>query len=184
MRSTLACASLAMALLATAACGGAGGERDNGEAAPTQVAADAPAASASAGANGANASDAAGGAPATAATAGDAPVAAALGKADAEAAVAALGVPLFPGATMVSSIVGDDAGQRGAMVTLETSATPAEVASFYRDRLGRAGFAIKAQANVGDVRLLGGEKGNRSLAIQVSQKQGGGSTVALVSGTR
>lgn len=106
------------------------------------------------------------------------------GDAGADAAVAALGVPLFPGATVVSSILGADGGERGAMVTIETRATPAEVASFYRDRLASAGFAIKAQANVGDVRIIGAEKGDRSLAVQVSTREGGGSTVALMGGAR
>jgi hypothetical protein len=106
------------------------------------------------------------------------------GEAGAEAAVAALGVPLFPGATVLSSIVGEEGGERGAMVTIETRATPADVANFYRDRLAGAGFTIKAQANVGDVRIIGAEKGDRSLAVQVSAKEGGGSTVALMGGAR
>lgn len=105
-------------------------------------------------------------------------------EADRQAAAEALGVPLYPGATVASAIVGSGDGGRGAMVTLETPALPAEVMSFYRERAAQAGFAVKAEVNAGTMRMLGAEKGERSLTIQVAPKEGGGSTVALLGGSR
>lgn len=105
-------------------------------------------------------------------------------EADRQAAAEALGVPLYPGATVASAIVGSGDGGRGAMVTLETPALPAEVMSFYRERAAQAGFAVKAEVNAGTMRMLGAEKGERSLTIQVAPREGGGSTVALLGGSR
>ena len=176
MRSTLVHAGSVLAVMAVAACGGGNDSSATSEAA-TATATPAQTASAVASAV------ASGGKTVSVATdTGSATLSA--GDAGAEAAAAALGVPLFPGATVVSSILGENDGERGAMVTIETRAAPAEVAGFYRDRLADAGFTIKAQANVGDVRIIGAEKGDRSLAVQVSTRQGGGSTVALMGGAR
>lgn len=105
-------------------------------------------------------------------------------EADRQTAAESLGVPLYPGATVASVIVGSGDGGRGAMVTLETPALPAEVMSFYRERAAQAGFSVKAEVNAGTMRMLGAEKGERSLTIQVAPKEGGGSTVALLGGSR
>ncbi len=103
---------------------------------------------------------------------------------DERTAVEALGVPLYPGARVASAIVGSGDGGRGAMVTLETTALPADVMGFYRERVAQAGYAVKAEVNTGSMRMLGAEKGQRSLTVQVSPKEGGGSTVALLAGSR
>jgi hypothetical protein len=171
MRSTLTGGGWAAAL-ALAAC--AGGD-EAATARPDGAAPGAPQAAASGGtaAPGSKAAPARDRAPPGAAPA-----------ADAAAAAAALGVPLYPGATLVSAIVGDAGGAGGAIVTIETRAPPADVARFYRERLAAAGYAIRAEANVGTVRLIGGETPARSLAVQVSAREGGGSTVALTAGGR
>ena len=177
MRSTLGRAGVVLAMLAAVAACNRGKESDtaseagNGEVTPAQAAT-------------ATASALASGGKSVTITTETGSATLSTDASDADAAVAALGVPLFPGATLVSSIVGEDGGKPGAMVTIETRATPPEVASFYRERLSGAGFTIKAQANVGDVRIIGAEKGERSLAVQVSAKEGGGSTVALMAGAR
>jgi hypothetical protein len=103
---------------------------------------------------------------------------------DQRSAAEALGVPLYPGARVASAIVGSGDGGRGAMVTLETTALPADVMGFYRERVAQAGYAVKAEVNTGSMRMLGAEKDNRSLTVQVAPKEGGGSTVALLAGSR
>jgi hypothetical protein len=79
------------------------------------------------------------------------------------------GFSIYPGAEVVSNIVFDQGGNGGAMVTMESSATPKEIADYYRKQAEAAGVEIQIDATVNGGAMVGGEgPGGMTFSINAS----------------
>jgi hypothetical protein len=60
-------------------------------------------------------------------------------------------LPLYPGATVTSSITGGNGTQKTVSVTFETNAAPAEVIAFYKEKAAAMGLGETLNADQGGV---------------------------------
>lgn len=75
---------------------------------------------------------------------------------------------IYPGATIQSAISGNEGGAKG-MVTMMTSAKMADVLAFYREKGSAAGLMVKAEAAMGNGRMLAmGPKDGGDSALNVT----------------
>ena len=89
-----------------------------------------------------------------------------------------LGLKLYPGANVQSSMSGVGDGKSGAMIVFESSDSQDEVIDFYKDQMKSKGIEVKAEINAGDMQMIGGE----GLNISVTKKDEGGVTATLIAG--
>ena len=90
--------------------------------------------------------------------------------------------PLYPGAVVATSVVGESGVGPGGFVTYRTEAPPKQVAAFYRDRMQKVGKPVTMDADVGGgVQMLtAGDTGEGKGGIQViASPSGKGSEVQL-----
>ena len=90
--------------------------------------------------------------------------------------------PLYPGAVVTTSVVGESGVGKGGSVTYRVTASPAAVIGFYEDRVKAAGKPVTMNAEMGaNVRMLtAGDSGDGKGAMQVIASPGGsGSEVQL-----
>lgn len=90
--------------------------------------------------------------------------------------------PLYPGAVVTTSVVGESGVGKGGSVTYRVTASPAAVIGFYEDRVKAAGKPVTMNAEMGaNVRMLtAGDSGDGKGAMQViASPAGGGSDVQL-----
>jgi ABC-type glycerol-3-phosphate transport system substrate-binding protein len=90
---------------------------------------------------------------------------------------------IYPGATIQSAISGNE-GEAKGMVTMMTSAKPADVLAFYREKGSAAGLSVKAEAAMGTGRMLAmGAKDGDDTALNITVTPAGdaeGQTVVAV----
>lgn len=90
--------------------------------------------------------------------------------------------PLYPGAVVTTSVVGESGVGKGGSVTYRASASPAAIIDFYEGRLKAAGKPVTMNAEMGaNVRMLtAGDSGEGRGAMQViASPSGSGSDVQL-----
>jgi len=89
-----------------------------------------------------------------------------------------MGLKLYPGATVQSSMTGAGEGKSGAMVVFQSSDSQDEVIAFYKDQMKSKGIEVKAEINAGDMQMIGGE----GLNVSVTKTGDGGVTATLIAG--
>lgn len=67
------------------------------------------------------------------------------------------GFTIYPGATVTTNTVFEEAGSKGALVTMETDAGPEELVAFYRQQAERAGVDITLDMTTDTMRMIGGK---------------------------
>ncbi len=90
--------------------------------------------------------------------------------------------PLYPGATVTNSVIGESGVGKGGSVVYKVAASPAAVIGFYEGKVKAAGKPITMNAEMGaNVRMLtAGDNGDGKGAVQViASPAGGGSEVQL-----
>ncbi len=94
-----------------------------------------------------------------------------------------MGVKLYPGANVQTSIKGMGDGQSGAMVVFKSDDSQAEVLDFYKDQMKSLGIDVRTEINTGDMKMIGGEqKGGEVFNVSVTKEQGGGVVANLLIG--
>ena len=95
------------------------------------------------------------------------------------------GFTLYPGAKVVSSTSVSAGGSNGAMVQLESPATPEEVVAFYRQEAEAAGIEIKMEMKANEAQIVSGESaGGLVFSINASPIDDGGTSATLTIGTK
>lgn len=90
--------------------------------------------------------------------------------------------PLYPGATVLTSVVGESGVGKGGSVTYRATANPAAIIDFYEGKVKAAGKPVTMNAEMGaNVRMLtAGDSGDGKGAMQViASPSGSGSEVQL-----
>lgn len=90
--------------------------------------------------------------------------------------------PIYPGAAVATSVVGESGVGPGGFVTYKTEAPPKQVIAFYRDRMKAAGKPVTMDQDMGgDVHMLtAGDTGEGKAGMQViASPSGKGSEVQL-----
>lgn len=71
-----------------------------------------------------------------------------------------MGIKLYPGANVESSMTGMGDGASGAMLVFSTSDTQEEVIDFYRKEMAAKNIKIATEVKAGDMQMIGGERGD------------------------
>ncbi|NBB13843.1 hypothetical protein GVN21_00565 [Caulobacter sp. SLTY] len=90
--------------------------------------------------------------------------------------------PIYPGAAVATSVVGESGVGPGGFVTYRTDAPPKQVIAFYRERMKATGKAVTMDQDMGgDVHMLtAGDTGEGKAGMQViASPSGKGSEVQL-----
>jgi hypothetical protein len=91
--------------------------------------------------------------------------------------------PLYPGAKVTSSIVGNNSnGSKGAQVSFTVAASPSDVIAFYKKNIDAAGLPQTLNMSQGDSMMLVAGKDKKSVAVTVT-KQDAGSQVLVIWGS-
>ena len=89
-----------------------------------------------------------------------------------------LGVKLYPGANVQTSIKGMGEGQSGAMVVFKSDDSQDEVLEFYKDQMKSLGIDIRTEVKTGDMQMIGGEqKDGQVFNVSVTKEPSGGGVV-------
>ena len=94
-------------------------------------------------------------------------------------------LPLFPGATVTASFSGQGKDGSGGMVAFHTTASPADVIAFYKQKAEASGMAQTAMMDMGGTQtyVAANEKQNRSVSVSVT-KGSEGSDAQITWGTK
>ena len=92
------------------------------------------------------------------------------------------GFTIYPGASIVSNTVMSGADGEGMMVSLNSSASPEELAAHYRSEAEAAGFEIQMEMKAGDALIIGGEGPDNSFFSLNASTHGDESTAMLIVG--
>ncbi|MFC3097423.1 putative periplasmic lipoprotein [Alteraurantiacibacter palmitatis] len=92
------------------------------------------------------------------------------------------GFSLYPGATVVSSMVINANDGAGSMITVHSSATPEDLAAHYRREAEAAGIAIGMNATVNGSVMLNGEGANGRTFSFSASPNGDGTSGQLIVG--
>lgn len=95
------------------------------------------------------------------------------------------GLPLYPGAKIVSNAtVSATAGAgAGSMAMLESADPPARLAGFYRAAAAKQGWKVETEVKTGDSAMLGGPTPDGSaFSVMISPGSDGGSSAMLTVG--
>lgn len=82
--------------------------------------------------------------------------------------------PAYPGATVVSSMLGSSSDGAGGMIAFETADPPARIVEFYQARAKSAGLSKVTNMDINGAKMFGAtdEKTGRSVSIQASVADG------------
>lgn len=92
------------------------------------------------------------------------------------------GFSLYPGATVVSSMVINANDGAGSMITVQSSATPEELAAHYRREAEAAGITIAMNATVNGSVMINGEGANGRTFSFSASPNGDGTSGQLIVG--
>lgn len=92
-----------------------------------------------------------------------------------------LGLEVYPGAKVVSTMTSNSDGKSGGMVVMESSAKPDAVLEWYRKAVEAEGFKVESAITTQDMRAITGTKPDGSFTLQVASAEGG-SSITLIAG--
>lgn len=94
-----------------------------------------------------------------------------------------MGIELYPGATVESSMTGMGEGTSGAMVVFSTTDDQEDVVEFYKDQMKDKGIKIATEVKAGDMQMIGGERDDgEGINISITKDGSGGVTGTLIAG--
>ncbi|GAB5480943.1 MAG: hypothetical protein Pars92KO_07000 [Parasphingorhabdus sp.] len=94
-----------------------------------------------------------------------------------------MGIKLYPGAEIQSSIAGMGDGKSGAMIVFKSSDDQDEVISFYKDQMKDKGIDVQTEIKSGDMQMIGGQRSDgEGINISVIKDEDGGVTTTLMAG--
>ena len=92
------------------------------------------------------------------------------------------GFSIYPGAEIVTNTVFEQAGSKGALVTMESDAAAAEMIAFYRKQAEGAGIEIELNLDTDTMQMIGGKSADGSPFSFTATKQAEGTTGQLMVG--
>lgn len=92
-----------------------------------------------------------------------------------------LGLSVYPGAKVVSTMTSNADGKSGGMVVMESSADRDTVIGWYRKAVEAKGFKIESEITTQDLRSISGTKDGGSFSLQVTPSDAG-SSITLIAG--
>lgn len=92
-----------------------------------------------------------------------------------------LGLSVYPGAKVVSTMTTNADGKSGGMVVMETGADRDTVVAWYRKAVEAKGFKIESEITTQDLRSIAGTKDGGSFSLQVTPNDSG-SSITLLAG--
>ena len=94
-----------------------------------------------------------------------------------------MGVKLYPGAEVQTSIKGSGEGKSGAMVVFKSDDSQDEVLDFYKDQMKSKGIEVKSEISTGDMKMIGGQKEDGQMFnVSVTKDASGGVIANLLIG--
>ncbi|WP_108809699.1 hypothetical protein [Sphingorhabdus sp. Alg231-15] len=94
-----------------------------------------------------------------------------------------MGIELYPGADIQSSMTGMGDGKSGAMIVFKSSDDQDDVIAFYKDQMKDKGIEVQTEVKAGDMQMIGGESADgEGLNISVIKDDEGGVTTTLLAG--
>ncbi len=94
-----------------------------------------------------------------------------------------MGIELYPGADIQSSMTGMGDGKSGAMIVFKSSDDQDDVIAFYKDQMKDKGIEVQTEVKAGDMQMIGGERADgEGLNISVIKDDEGGVTTTLLAG--
>lgn len=94
-----------------------------------------------------------------------------------------MGIALYPGANVQSSMTGMGNGQSGAMVVFSSSDSVDEVLGFYRKQLNDKDIDIETEIKSGAMQMIGGKREDgESVTVSVTDNGQGGVTTTILAG--
>ena len=96
-----------------------------------------------------------------------------------------MGVKLYPGADVQTSIKGMGEGKSGAMVVFKSNDSQEKVLDFYKDQMKSKGIEVKTEISTGDMKMIGGQQESGEVFnVSVTKDPGGdGVTANLLIGS-
>lgn len=92
-----------------------------------------------------------------------------------------LGLSVYPGATVVSTMTSNSNGKTGGMVVMQSSADRDTVVAWYRKTVEAKGFKIESEITTQDMKAISGSKDGGSFSLQVVPAESG-SSITLIAG--
>jgi hypothetical protein len=92
-----------------------------------------------------------------------------------------LGLAMYPGAKVVSTMMTNADGKSGGMVVMETSADRDTVVDWYRKAVEAKGFKIESEITTQELKSISGTNGSGSFSLQVTPTETG-SSITLLAG--
>ncbi|MBQ0770237.1 MAG: hypothetical protein KBT59_00210 [Sphingomonadales bacterium] len=94
-----------------------------------------------------------------------------------------MGIKLYPGAEVQTSMTGMGEGKSGAMVVLRTSDSVDQVIEYYRKQMKSKDIEVKTEVKSGDMQMIGGERADgEGLHISATKSPDGGVTATIIAG--
>ena len=94
-----------------------------------------------------------------------------------------MGVKLYPGADVQTSIKGSGEGKSGAMVVFKSDDSQEEVLDFYKDQMKSKGIEVKSEISTGDMKMIGGQREDGQMFnVSVTKDASGGVIANLLIG--
>ena len=84
--------------------------------------------------------------------------------------------PLYPGATVTSSFTGSGKDGSGGVVAFHTSAAPADVIAFYKDKTAAGGLTQSMNADMNGTLMFAAGKDNDKTSISITATKAAGGT--------
>lgn len=92
-----------------------------------------------------------------------------------------LGLEVYPGAKVVSTMMSNAEGKSGGMVIMESSAKPDVVLAWYRKSIEGKGFKIESEITMQDMRSIAGSREGGTFSLQVAPADAG-TSITLIAG--
>lgn len=92
-----------------------------------------------------------------------------------------LGLAVYPGAKVVSTMTSNADGKSGGMVVMESKADRDTVIAWYRKSVEARGFKIESEITTQDLKSISGTKPGGSFSLQVTPTDSG-SSITLLAG--
>lgn len=92
-----------------------------------------------------------------------------------------LGLSVYPGAKVVSTMTSNSDGKTGGMVVMQSSADRDAVVAWYRKAVEAKGFKIESEITTQDLRSISGTGDGGSFSLQVVPSDSG-SSITLIAG--
>lgn len=94
-----------------------------------------------------------------------------------------MGIKLYPGADVQTSMTGIGEGKTGAMLVFQTSDSADDVIGFYRRQMTAMGVDIKTEIRSGDMQMIGGERADgEGIHVSANKSPDGGVTATIIAG--